>query len=101
MEVRGVSGSRPQSTEKILGTADGIFHAQSVRRRPKDSRYDRLILEGVSATPWSGKWTRDPRGDRKVPFKPAMGSGARPREIGPKKTYLLKKRIYVLVAIIH
>ena len=44
-----------QNTEKIVGTADGIYRTQSIKRQAPGNRYDRAVLEGVMATPWAFK----------------------------------------------
>ena len=50
---RGVFiGVRIESTEKIVGTPNGVFAVQSVRRLPEDQRYNSSDLAGVVGLPW-------------------------------------------------
>ena len=50
---RGVFiGVRTESTEKIVGTPQGVFVVQSVRRLPEDQRYNSSDLASIVGLPW-------------------------------------------------
>ena len=41
------------TTEKIVGTANGVFVVQSIRRRPEPQRFDKDLLKQVRGFPWN------------------------------------------------
>ena len=46
-------GVRVNTTEKVIATEAGIVVAQSVRRRPKEHRWDAALFAKVQGTPWA------------------------------------------------
>ena len=46
-------GVRLNTTEKIIATENGIVVAQSVRRKPKELRWDADLFAKVKGTPWA------------------------------------------------
>ena len=45
-------GIRLQSTEKIVGTSQGIFVVQSVKRKPEGQQWDSTLVAAVRGLPW-------------------------------------------------
>ena len=45
-------GMRERTTEKIVGTKEGIYVVQSIRRRPEGERYDADMVKGIRGLPW-------------------------------------------------
>ena len=52
-DARGISWNRVVDTaEKVVGTKDGTFVVQSIRRIPEDQRYDSEMILSVRGLPW-------------------------------------------------
>jgi hypothetical protein len=45
-------GIREHTTEKIVGTAEGIYVVQSIRRKPEGERYNADLVKGIRGLPW-------------------------------------------------
>ena len=45
-------GIRLQSTEKIVGTSQGIFVVQSLKRKPEGQQWDSTLVAAVRGLPW-------------------------------------------------
>ena len=41
-------GVKDGTTEKIVGTATGVYTAQSIRRKPEEDRYDSALLKSIT-----------------------------------------------------
>ncbi|CAE7627361.1 unnamed protein product [Symbiodinium sp. CCMP2592] len=54
-------GLRLQSTEKIVGTNQGIFVVQSIKRKPEGQQWDSDLVKAVRGLPW--KTSPDETGD--------------------------------------
>ena len=93
-------GVRESTTEKIVGAADGIFVAQSIRRKPEGERYSAALVKGIRGLPRMPK----PEGEKvvelpepitlrpempEVPAEPAQ----KDKRVGQqyKKQYIVKK----------
>ena len=48
-------GVREHATEKFVGTSDGIYVVQSIRRKPEGERRSEDLVKGVSGLPWLPK----------------------------------------------
>ncbi|CAJ1336689.1 unnamed protein product, partial [Effrenium voratum] len=93
-------GVRLNTTEKIIATEDGIVVAQSVRRKPKEHRWDAALFGKVKGTPWApvpGRAARPEDADElaeaicvqpELPEEPAAEAVA-----AEKKEFL--KRVYI------
>lgn len=57
-------GIRLNTTEKVVATENGIVVVQSIRRKPKEFRWDPDLFKKVKGTPWA----------------PVPGRAARPEE---------------------
>jgi hypothetical protein len=48
-------GRTTDSNEHLVGTANGVLRTRTVRRRPKDKRFDKTIFESFIGSPWDLK----------------------------------------------
>ena len=58
MAPRNFLGVKDNTTEKIVGSASGVFTVQSIRRRSADDRYDVETLMSVTGVPWDPQATK-------------------------------------------
>ena len=73
---------RNNSTECVIGNADGVFSAREIRRLEPQSRWDTEAINSVIGVPWrmtDGKWTVDRPEVRvdPIPIPPLPFEGAR------------------------
>ena len=93
-------GVRLNTTEKIIATENGIVVAQSVRRKPKELRWDSELFGKVKGTPWAptpGRAARPEEAEElaeaisvepELPEEPALEvSAAEKREV-PRRVYI-------------
>jgi hypothetical protein len=45
-------GVRETTTEKVVGTAQGVFVVQSLRRKPAEERWSAQMLQSIKGLPW-------------------------------------------------
>ena len=93
-------GVRVGTTEKIVATEDGVVVAQSIRRKPKEHRWDVELFKKVKGTPWAPTPKTAARPDEalelpaavaiepEMPDEPAREVEAGPRPELPKRVYL-------------
>ncbi|CAE7686814.1 GIP, partial [Symbiodinium sp. CCMP2456] len=93
-------GVRLGTTEKIVATEDGVVVVQSIRRKPKELRWDAELFKKVKGTPWapSPKKAARPHEALELPaavaIEPEMPDEvATDVEAGPKPELL--KRVYL------
>ena len=52
-------GLKEHTTERIVGTSEGIFVVQSIRRKPGDQRWNADMIKSIMGLPWKPKSDSD------------------------------------------
>ena len=93
-------GVRLGTTEKIIATEDGVVVVQSIRRKPKELRWDAELFKKVKGTPWAPQPKKAARPDEALELPAAVAiepelpdEPATDVEAGPKPELL--KRVYL------
>ena len=93
-------GVRLGTTEKIVATEDGVVVVQSIRRKPKELRWDAELFKKVKGTPWAPSPKKAARPDEALELPAAVAiepevpdEPATDVEAGPKPELL--KRVYL------
>ena len=93
-------GVRLGTTEKIIATEDGVVVVQSIRRKPKELRWDADLFKKAKGTPWAPQPKKAARPDEALELPAAVAiepelpdEPATDVEAGPKPELL--KRVYL------
>ena len=72
-------GVRVSTTEKIMATEDGVVVVQSIRRKPKEHRWDMELFKKVKGAPWAPTPKTAARPDEALELPTAQRAGKRSR----------------------